>query len=125
MTPMPLSGLKLLIVEDEALVAMMLERMLTDLGANVVELAGNLTMGLALFDQPGMRLDAAVLDVNLGGDKVYPIAERLAEREVPFIFSTGYGIDGISRDFAHVPVLSKPFSPEALATTLRSVLPAA
>ena len=105
-----LAGLRLLVVEDEAMVAMMLEDMLADLGCVVVDVAGSLAQGLALADSPDIAIDGAVLDVNLGGEKVYPVAERLAARRVPFIFSTGYGLAGISPQYAHVEALAKPFS---------------
>jgi len=59
-------------------------------------------------------LDAAILDVNLGGDLVYPVAERLAGRGVPFVFVTGYDAEGIDPRFAHVPVLQKPIKREVL-----------
>jgi CheY-like chemotaxis protein len=120
--PISLEGLRLLVVEDEALVAMMLEEMLAELGCVVVEIAGSLALGLAMVDH---KLDGAILDVNLGGDKVFPVAAKLSERGVPFIFSTGYGAAGIAREFSHVPVLAKPYNADALAETLGSVLQAA
>jgi CheY-like chemotaxis protein len=118
----PLTGRRLLIVEDEALVAMMLEDMLESLGCVVVEVAGSVTRGLALAGDAGIDLDAAVLDVNLGGEKVYPVAEMLTANGVPFIFSTGYGLAGIAPGFAGVPALAKPFRPQALEAALLSVL---
>jgi DNA-binding response OmpR family regulator len=114
----------LLIVEDEALVAMLLEDMLADLGCVVVDVAGSVSRGLALVDDAASRLDAAILDVNLGGEKVYPVAKRLTARGVPFIFSTGYGVSGIAPDYAGVPALAKPFGSRALEATLISVLSA-
>jgi CheY-like chemotaxis protein len=110
----PLSGLRLLVVEDEALVAMQLEDMLDELGCVVVDVAGTVSRGVALAGDAGLRLDGAILDVNLGGEQVYPVAERLAERGVPFVFCTGYGLAGISGEFAHVPTLSKPYSQRQL-----------
>ena len=62
-------------------------------------------------DEP---LDAAILDVNLGGDLVYPVAERLARRDVPFVFVTGYDAENIDTRYAHVPVLQKPIEREVL-----------
>jgi len=117
-----LAGLRLLVVEDEAMVAMMLEDMLSDLGCVVVEVAGSLARGLALVDSPHIAIDGAVLDVNLGGEKVYPVAERLTARRVPFIFSTGYGLAGISPQFAHVLALAKPFSLSRLERALLSAV---
>ena len=117
-----LTGARLLLVEDEAIVAMMIEAMLTDLGCVVVDVAGTLLHGLALVESTAGALDAAVLDINLGGEKVYPVAELLAARGVPFVFSTGYGLAGISSDFAGVPALAKPYTPYALEKALLSVL---
>ena len=118
----PLSGLRLLVVEDEALVAMQLEDMLDELGCVVVDVAGTVSRGVALAGDRAVALDGAILDVNLGGEKVYPVAERLAERGVPFVFCTGYGLSGISGEFAHVPTLAKPYSQRQLQDLLLSGL---
>lgn len=118
----PLSGLRLLVVEDEALVAMQLEDMLDELGCVVVDVAGTVSRGVALAGDAGVALDGAILDVNLGGEKVYPVAERLAERGVPFVFCTGYGLAGIAGEFAHVPTLAKPYSQQQLQDFLVSRL---
>ena len=115
--------MRLIIVEDEALVAMMLEDMLADLGCVVVGAAADVSHGLALVEEN--QLDAAVLDVNLGGEKVYPVAERLRARRVPFIFSTGYGLRGIATQFARIPTLAKPYGPPALEAMLCLALAAA
>ena len=110
--PDPLTGLRLLVVEDEALVAMALEDMLGDLGCVVVDVAGTLARGVALAEK--LAIDGAILDINLGGEKVFPVAERLAERGVPFVFCTGYGLAGILPGFAHVPTIAKPYSQRQL-----------
>jgi CheY-like chemotaxis protein len=117
-----LTGLRLLIVEDEAMVAMMVEDMLADLGCVVVDVAGTLSRGLALVADPELALDGAILDVNLGGDKVYPVADVLAARGIPFIFATGYGISGIAESFSHVPALAKPYESRALERMLTMAL---
>jgi len=113
-----LAGLRLLLVEDEAMVAMLVEDMLTDLGCVVVDVAGTVSRGVALASDGTLSLDGAILDVNLGGEKVYPVAEALTARNVPFVFSTGYGIAGISEAFSHVPVLSKPYDIRVLGQAL-------
>ena len=119
-----LAGLRMLIVEDEAMVAMMLEDQLMELGCIVVGVAGSVSEGLAKIETAAP--DAAVLDVNLGGgEKVFPVAEKLTERGVPFIFATGYGLAGIAPDFARTPTLAKPYSPQALEAMLASVMEAA
>ncbi len=125
MTETPsLTGLRFLVVEDEAMVAMLVEDMLTDLGCVVVDVAGTVSRGVALAGNPSLALDAAILDVNLGGEKVYPVAQALAARDVPFVFSTGYGLAGIDADFAHVPVLSKPYELRVLESVLLSTMAA-
>jgi len=121
MTP-ALNGMRLLVVEDEALVAMMVEDMLTDLGCVVVDVAGTVSRGLTVVGDPSVALDGAVLDVNLGGEKVYPVAEMLAARGVPFIFATGYGIAGIAPAYAHIPALAKPYELRALEDVLTAAL---
>jgi len=117
-----LAGLRILIVEDEAIVAMLIEDMLQALGCTVVKIAANLREGLAAAGDEAVALDGAVLDVNLGGEKVFPVAERLTARGVPFIFSTGYGTKGIADEFACAPVLAKPYGQDALGETLTAAL---
>ena len=117
-----LSGARLLVVEDETLVAMMVEDILADLGCIVVAVAGSVERGLSIANDPQAALDAAVLDVNLGGEKVYPVAEALAAKGVPFVFATGYGVAGIAPRFSHVPALAKPYEQRALEAALTAVL---
>jgi PAS domain S-box-containing protein len=106
------NGNRILLVEDEALVAMMMRDSLVELGFNVVGPFDRADEALACAsDEP---LDAAILDVNLGGDLVYPVAERLARRDVPFVFVTGYDAENIDARYAHVPVLQKPIEREVL-----------
>ena len=117
-----LNGLRLLVVEDETMIALMLEDMLDTFGCTVVDVAGTLARGLAMATDAALCLDGAILDVNLGGEMVYPVAETLVERGVPFIFCTGYGRLNAETDFAHVPVLAKPYQQEELKSMLVSVL---
>jgi CheY-like chemotaxis protein len=112
----PLTGLRLLVVEDEALVAMALEDMLGDFGCVVEGVAGTVSRGVALAE--ALPLDGAILDINLCGEKVFPVAERLAERGVPFVFCTGYGLAGVPADFAKAPTLSKPYDQRQLHALL-------
>ena len=109
-----LKGLRLLLVEDETMVAMMVEDMLSDLGCVVIDVAGTVSRGLAFADNTDLQIDGAVLDVNLGGEVVYPVAEALMARGVPFIFSTGYGTEGIKSKYNDVPILAKPYERETL-----------
>ena len=109
---------RVLVVEDEAMVAMMLEDMLLDLGCEIVGPAANLAAGLALAGSA--ELDGAVLDVNLAGEKVFPIADLLASRGVPFVYATGYGRAGLRGDDDPRPVVQKPYSVQDLARTLEA-----
>jgi CheY-like chemotaxis protein len=116
-----LSGLTLLIVEDETIVSFLLEDMLGDLGCSNVLHAGRVSQALALLREH--RPDAVVLDVNLGGEYAYPVAAQLAEAQIPFVFTTGYGNSGILGQWASRPVVQKPFSLDGLAAALRQALP--
>ena len=109
---------RVLVVEDEAMVAMMLEDMLDDLGCAVVGPAASLQKGLELARSAAV--DAAVLDVNLAGEKVFPIADVLTERGIPFVFATGYGRAGLREQDTARPVVQKPYSAQDLARTLRA-----
>jgi CheY-like chemotaxis protein len=90
------SGLQILIVEDESMVAMMIEDMLEDLGHKVIATSGRMPDASKLVS--GARADLAILDVNLNGEETYPLADSLAARAIPFIFATGYGSSGIKAD---------------------------
>ena len=115
-----LHGLSVLVVEDETIVSLLIEDMLTDLGCGDVWYASGVWEGLALLE--ARTPDAAVLDVNLAGEPVYPIARRLADAGVPFVFATGYGASGIHEDWSGRPVLQKPFQSDSLAAALASAL---
>jgi DNA-binding response OmpR family regulator len=84
-----LSGLKILVVEDEPLIAMDLKHVLTGLGCSVLGPAYNLNQGMRLIQAE--TFDGAILDVNLGGEMVFPLADSLAGRSIPFVYVTGYG----------------------------------
>ena len=120
----PLQGLRVLVVEDETLVAMLVEEYLVDFGC-VVALSAR-RVGKTLRALKELELDAAVLDVNVAGESVAPIAELLEQRNVPFIFASGYGVKGVDERWASRPVLQKPFSARELqAALLACVKPAA
>lgn len=110
--------LRVLLVEDEGLVAMMLEDLLEDLGC---EVAGSLaSVGAALaWIEAGGAADMALLDVNLSGETVFPVAEALRARGVPFAFATGYDADHDPR-FRDAPLLGKPIRQERLEALLRN-----
>jgi CheY-like chemotaxis protein len=102
-----IEGLRFLVAEDEALVSILIEDMLAELGCSVAGAATNVSSALELARSG--RIDGAILDVNLGGQSIDPVAEELAQREVPFLFVTGYGAAGVPDQFAGAPVLQKPF----------------
>ena len=102
-----LSSLKVLVVEDEALVSMLVEDMLTDLGCAIVGPAAEIEEALRLAGSAD--IDAALLDVNLGGRPIFPVADALKARGVPFAFASGYGEAGLSDEHRGAAVLQKPF----------------
>jgi CheY-like chemotaxis protein len=101
--------LSILVVDDESMIAMFLEDMLLDLGCTVVGPAGAVASALALIEAGGQTLDGALLDVNLRGELVYPVADALTRLNVPFVFVTGYAGHGIDPRYAAVTAVSKPF----------------
>jgi two-component sensor histidine kinase/ActR/RegA family two-component response regulator len=103
---------RVLLVEDEALVAMMIQETLAEFGFDV--LGPVATVSEALAAARDQCLDAAVLDINLGDDLVYTVAEILARRGVPFVFVTGYDSDSVDARFSGIPVLQKPIERESL-----------
>lgn len=100
---------RVLVIEDESLVAMLLETVLEDLGCTPVGPASSVDEGLRLIESE-TTLDAALLDVNVAGRQVFPAAEALKARGVPFVFSTGYGEGGLPDDWRGHPTIQKPFT---------------
>jgi CheY-like chemotaxis protein len=116
----PLHGLRVLIVEDESLLALLLEDMLGDLGCTVVGTAS--TVAAAIDAIPKVDVAAAILDIKLGNEKSYAVAEALAARGVPFVFATGYGDVELEEPWQDRPVLQKPFAQNQLADLLGRVV---
>lgn len=114
------SKLRILIVEDESLVAMMLEDVLLDLGHDIAGVAGRLNDALRLATD--LKIDFAVLDLNLNGERTDPVAAALRSRGVPFIFATGYGVAGVTEDWSGVPVVQKPFQANELLAAMNTAL---
>ncbi len=106
--PTALDGLKILVVEDEFLVAMELTRMIRNLGGEVLGPVSTLTAATELLQ--GAELDGAVMDVKLGGDSSLPLAEELVARGVPVVLATGYPSEVLPESLAATPRLSKPYS---------------
>ncbi|QGZ29066.1 response regulator [Stutzerimonas stutzeri] len=104
----PFDGVRVLVVEDEGAVAMMIEDMLQEFGCEVVASVARLATALELART--VNVDLVMLDVNLAGQRVFPVADILHARNVPFIFSTGYGASGIPERFGEYHTLHKPFS---------------
>jgi CheY-like chemotaxis protein len=105
---------QIILVEDESLVALMMEDMLADLGCRVIASFSALSPALEWLAGRTDLPDGALLDVNLGGETVFPLAAALADRGVPFAFATGYGAVGDER-FVHAPLVHKPVDLGSLA----------
>lgn len=109
---MELKGARVLIVEDEELISLLLGEMIETMGGRVACEAASLAEAERLASD--CDCDLAILDVNLNGDLSYPAAQRLRERGVPFFFVTGYAPGAIPPDLAGVPVVEKPYTMSAL-----------
>lgn len=115
------SGSRVFVVEDETLVLFGLEDILTELGCEVVAHAMRLDQAMAKAHEVG-PVDAAILDVNIGGHTIFPAAQILAQRGVPLLFATGYGRDGLPAEWQAHPVIVKPYSPQDVERALTSLL---
>lgn len=113
---MCLAGSRVLLVEDEGAVALLIEDMLEDLGCSLVASIGRVPA--ATRAAGSLAFDIAVLDVNVAEERVFPVCDVLIRRGIPFVFSTGYGSAGICADLTGFPVLTKPFTLEELRSAL-------
>ena len=111
-------GARVLIVEDEIIVALFLEDLLAEIGYEIAGVVSYLDDAMAHAPD----YDAAVLDVHINGRPVFDFADMLAARGTPFVFATGYGARGIPDRHAGRPVLQKPFQPDELKWTLVQLL---
>ncbi|HET7681466.1 MAG TPA: response regulator [Xanthobacteraceae bacterium] len=118
----PQTGRRILVVEDEFLIRMLLEDMLTDLGYELVGVAGRVDEATEMAKSK--EFDLAILDVNLDGQDVYPVADLISKRGVPFMFVTGYGGRGLPDNYRSRPTLQKPFQLDELKRMLAQLLPA-
>ncbi len=116
-----LAAPRVLVVEDEYLIRMLLEDMLDELGYGVAAAVGSLAE--AQEHASAANFSAAILDVNVDGQEIFPVADILAERGLPFVFVTGYGESSLPERFRGRPALQKPFQAERLKATLEMLVP--
>ena len=117
---MSLDGLRVLLVEDEAIIAMTAEDMLEELGCTVAATASNLQEAFACVEE--RAFDVALLDINLNGQQSLPVAARLRHAGTPFVFTTGYGAAGCGAKYADVPLVTKPYQIGDLEAGIRAAL---
>lgn len=117
-------GLRLLLVEDEYLFALCLAEMLEDLGAQVLGPVASVSDALDLIDK-APEIDAAILDVNVAGETIFPVADRLRARHVPFAFASGYDPDLLPPRFSDVTICRKPIDASAVRAALAQLRHAA
>ena len=115
-----LSGLRVLLVEDEALIVMLVEDALADVGCEIAGVASRFDD--AFTKAQTLDFDVAILDVNLNGLRTFPIAEAIMARGIPFVFATGYGATSVPDGLNAVPILQKPFVSSDLERALRQAL---
>jgi DNA-binding response OmpR family regulator len=122
-TPMSatgLSGRSVFLVEDEVMIRMMVADMLEELGYKVAAEAGDITEAMRLAQ--ATEFDIAILDVNVNGKVISPVADVIKAKGRPFIFATGYGSSGLPEQYRDRPALQKPFQLDALAKTIEAAL---
>jgi len=113
-------GLRILVVEDDLMISMLVEDMIAELGHQVAAVATSIEEACRLAKDA--NFDGALLDVNLNGKKVDPVAETLVGRNIPFVFTTGYGRQGIPDAFRDLPTLQKPYQIEQLGEALANAM---
>ena len=111
-----LAAKRVLIVEDDVLIALHLEDLLTALGHEVVGQATRIDTAMELARESD--IDFAVLDINVAGTKSFPVADILRQRGIPFAFATGYGAEGLMDGYRDFPMLGKPYAQEDLERTI-------
>lgn len=112
--------LRILVVEDEVLLAMQIEDVLLEMGHEVVGPTARILEALDFARHA--TLDFAILDVNIAGSQSFPVADILIAREIPFTFATGYGKEGILDEYCRHPVLSKPYQASDLRLAVEQIL---
>lgn len=114
------SRTSILLIEDEVMIRMMVADMLEELGYTIAGEAGDIDEGIRLVQS--IDFDIAILDVNVNGKVITPVAEAVQMRGKPFVFATGYGAQGLPEKFRDRPTLQKPFQIETLARTIEATL---
>ena len=120
MTDSAKATVRILVVEDEYLIRMLIEDMLTDLGYDIAAAVGTIAEASELAARA--EFNAAILDVNLDGQEVFPVAEILAKRGLPFVFVSGYDENNLPEPYRGRPTLQKPFQAEQLKASLAGLL---
>ena len=115
-----LQGKRVMLLEDEAIIAFSVEDMLIELGCSIVGPAMNLDEAMALATNA--EIDAAVLDININSDRSYGVARELQRRDVPFVFASGYDESGVSWDGIPVEILPKPYRKDQLEQALTQLI---
>lgn len=115
----PQNRRRILVVEDEMLIGMLLEDMLSDMGHQVAAVVPRLKDALAAVERGDF--DLAILDVHLHGESAFPVAEALIGKNIPFVFATGYGERGLPENYRSRPVLQKPFAKDDLERILKTL----
>jgi CheY-like chemotaxis protein len=117
----PLSGRRVLVIEDEYFIADDMTRALASLGAEVIGPIGEIKEAQRILDA-GTRIDGAVLDINIRSEMIFPLARTLRSRNVPFVFTTGYDKGSLGSEFDDVPVWEKPLDIPALVRSLADMI---
>lgn len=112
----PLDDVSVLVVEDEVLLALALSDMVGDLGGTIAGTATRLAQALEIIEK--IDFDLAILDINLNGERVDPLAEALDARSVPMVFTSGYGESGVAPAFKRWPTIGKPYTQEQLTQAI-------
>ena len=116
-----LTGRRIMILEDEAMVSLLLEDMIEDFGAELAGSYSRLERAMTAVEG-GLHFDVALLDVNVAGERSFPLAEALAARAVPFVFTTGYDRSGLPEAWRDAPSLRKPFLQDDVRKALQQAL---
>jgi DNA-binding response OmpR family regulator len=116
-----LQNRRVLVVEDDYLVAQIVTDFLEDAGANVIGQIGRVDEAVAFIHQNGATIDCAVVDLNLHGQKSYPVADALAANGITFVFATGYDSEVVGASYGKHPRCEKPFSQDTLVAALVAI----